>query len=71
MDSPRGPAFQPQARWSDPEGWARRARPCTFDRCDSAGECDGRESAIAVAVPAFALLVLLVTLRRRERQHPH
>ena len=23
MDSPRGPAFQPQGRWSDPDGWAR------------------------------------------------
>ncbi len=71
MDSPRGPAFQPQGRWSDPEGWARRAQPCTFDRCDSAGECDGRESAIAVAAPALALLALLVALRRRQRQHPH
>ena len=47
MDSPRGPALQPQGRWSDPDAWARAARPCTFDRCDEAGECDGREVAAA------------------------
>ena len=72
MDSPRGPAFQPQGRWSDPEGWARRARPCTFDRCDELGACDGRESAIAVAAPALALLALFGWgRRRRQRQHRH
>ena len=71
MDSPRGPAFQPQGRWSDPEGWARRARPCTFGRCDELGECDGRESAIAVAAPAFALLALFGWRRRRQRQPRH
>ena len=51
MDSPRGPAFQPQGRWSDPEGWARRARPCTFRGCDEVGECDTPETLAAVAVP--------------------
>lgn len=71
MDSPRGPAFQPQGRWTDPDGWARRARPCTFGRCDELGACDGRESAIGVAAPALALLGLLAWLRRRQRQHPH
>jgi hypothetical protein len=72
MDSPRGPAFQPQGRWSDPDGWARRARPCTFGDCDELGECDGRESAIGVAAPVLALLVLLGWgRRRRQRQHPH
>jgi hypothetical protein len=71
MDSPRGPAFQPQGRWTDPDGWARRARPCTFGRCDELGACDGRESAIGVAAPAVALLGLLAWLRRRQRQHPH
>ena len=50
MDSPRGPAFQPQGRWSDPDGWAAAARPCTGRDCDRRGECDGRETAIA-AVP--------------------
>ena len=47
MDSPRGPAFQPQGRWSDPDGWAAAARPCTRRDCDQRGECDGRETAIA------------------------
>jgi VPS62-like protein len=65
MDSPRGPAFQPQGRWTDPEGWARRARPCTFDRCDEVGECDTRESLIAVAVPALLLGLVLAFARRR------
>jgi VPS62-like protein len=66
MDSPRGPAFQPDGRWSDPEGWARRARPCTFGRCDEVGECDTRESLIGVALPATALLILVGVLRRRS-----
>ena len=47
MSSPRGPAFQPQGRWSNPEGWAAAARPCTREDCDRRGECDGRETAIA------------------------
>lgn len=66
MDSPRGPAFQPQGRWSDPDGWARRARPCTFDRCDAGGECDGRETALTLAAPAFVALILLAWWRRRR-----
>jgi hypothetical protein len=66
MDSPRSPAFQPGGRWSDPEGWARRARPCTFRRCDELGECDSREVLTVAALPAAALLVLL-GLRRRRR----
>jgi hypothetical protein len=73
MDSPRGPAFQPQGRWSDPEGWARRARPCTFDRCDKAGECDTRERLMGVAAPALALLSVLFFARRRssgDAEHP-
>ena len=69
MDSPRGPRFQPQGRWSDPEAWARAARPCTYDRCDEAGECDGRETVLALG----ALLVLAVAagglLRRRSSRH--
>jgi VPS62-like protein len=69
MDSPRSPAFQPQGRWSDPEGWARRARPCTFGRCDEAGDCDTRESLMGVAAPAVALLILLAFARRRSWGH--
>jgi hypothetical protein len=73
MDSPRGPAFQPQGRWSDPEGWARRARPCTFGRCDEAGECDTTETLMGVALPAVVLLIGLGFARRRssgDAEHP-
>jgi hypothetical protein len=65
-DSPRGPAFQPDGRWSDPEGWARRARPCTLKRCDEVGECDARETLAVAALPAAAVLIV-VGLRRRRR----
>jgi hypothetical protein len=73
MDSPPGPAFQPQGRWSDPDAWARAARPCTRDRCDEAGECDGRETAIALAAPLVVALTVLALLRRRssrDAEHP-
>jgi hypothetical protein len=74
MDSPRGPAFQPQARWSDPEGWARRARPCTLRRCDEVGECDTPETLTAVALPAALALLIVAGVRRRrsswDAEHP-
>ena len=66
MDSPRGPAFQPQGRWTDPDAWAAAARPCTFGGCDELGECDGRETALALAAP-LALLVVLGAWWRRRR----
>ena len=50
MDSPRGPAFQPQGRWSDPDAWAAAAEPCRARRCDELGECDDRETAIAAVL---------------------
>jgi hypothetical protein len=78
MDSPRGPAFQPQGRWSDPAGWAPRARPCTRRDCDRRGECDGRETAMAAVLAGLGFLwALWLGLRRallagageRQRQH--
>jgi VPS62-like protein len=66
MDSPRGPAFQPQGRWSDPEAWARAARRCTLDRCDEVGECDGREVALPLVAPALAALAVIGVRRRRS-----
>jgi hypothetical protein len=73
MDSPRGPAFQPQGRWSDPSGWAARARPCTRRDCDDRGECDGRETAMAAVLAGFGLLwalwMGLRRMRRAELQH--
>jgi hypothetical protein len=65
--SPRGPAFQPQGRWADPNGWARRARPCTFDRCDELGECDGGETLLACVVIAEPVVALLGWWWRRRR----
>jgi Vacuolar protein sorting-associated protein 62 len=67
--SPRGPAFQPQGRWSDPDGWARQARPCTFGRCDERGECDGVETAMmGGAVGAVAVGGVFVWRRGRRRR---
>ena len=65
MDSPRGPAFQPQGRWSDPDAWAQAARPCTFSGCDEVGECDGVETALAVGGALAALVVGVWWWRRR------
>jgi len=67
QSSPRGPAFQPQGRWSDPGAFAARARACTRGRCDERGECDGREVALAGgAAVALGVLVLLGARRRRR-----
>ena len=56
MDSPRGPAFQPQGRWADPSAWAAAARSCTRRDCDERGECDGRETAIAGGLACVGVL---------------
>ncbi len=66
MDSPRGPAFQPD-RW-DAAGWAAAARPCTREDCDERGECDGRETAIAAVLAVLGLLVAGVYAGRRLRR---
>jgi Vacuolar protein sorting-associated protein 62 len=72
MDSPRGPAFQPQGRWSDPDGWAARARPCTHRDCTTLGTCDGPERRNAgLGAGAIALAVAAVAAgawRRRPRR---
>ncbi len=67
MDSPRGPAFQPQGRWSDPAAWAAAARPCTRRDCDERGECDGRETASAALLAALGLLGAGLSGGRRLR----
>ena len=66
MDSPRGPAFQPD-RW-DAAGWAAAARPCTREDCDERGECDGRETAIAALLALLGVLVAGVYAERRLRR---
>jgi hypothetical protein len=70
QSSPRGPAFQPQGRWSDPDGWAAAARPCTGRRCVELGACDGREDALGAAAIAAPILLLVIAWRRRRvRNH--
>jgi hypothetical protein len=68
QDSPRGPAFQPQGRWSDPAGWAARAAPCTGRRCVRVGACDGRETAMEAALLFPAAFVGVGMWRRRRRR---
>jgi len=65
MDSPRGPAYQ----HTDPEAFADAARPCTFDRCDEAGECDSRVVLLPLAAPALAALAVIGLRRRRSSRY--
>jgi hypothetical protein len=67
MDAPRGPAFQPQGRWSDPAGWAAAAMPCRARRCDELGECDNRETAIAAVLAGLGVAGAGLYGRRRLR----
>jgi hypothetical protein len=67
MSSPRGPAFQPQGRWTDPDAWAAAARPCTRGDCDERGECDGRETAVATVLAILGMLLALWFGIRRAR----
>ena len=66
-DSPRGPAHQP-GRWDDPEAFARTARRCEAARCDSAGECDARETALTGGALVVGLLLGAGVLVRRRRE---
>jgi hypothetical protein len=66
QSSPRGPAFQPQGRWSDPAGWAAAAHPCTGRRCVEIGACDGRETALSAILIAAPLLLVVLWWRRRN-----
>jgi hypothetical protein len=68
QSSPRGPAFQPDGRWSDPEAWADRARACQA-HCDQVDECDGGETALgAVGVAALVGAGGFGWHRRRRRR---
>jgi hypothetical protein len=68
MDSPRGPAFEPQRPWSDPDAWAAAARSCTRLDCDRRGECDGAETAMAGGLAAIGLIWALLFGTRRMRR---
>jgi len=67
-DSPRGPAFQPSGRWSDPTAWARSARSCTREDCNAVGECDQPETALAGGLALGAALLALLYGWRRSRR---
>lgn len=68
QDSPRGPAFQAQGRWSDPDAWADHARSCHAG-CNHVDECDGREQAVGMGgVLALLGAVALGRRTRRRRQ---
>jgi hypothetical protein len=67
MDSPRGPAFQPQGRWSDPAAWAAGAHTCTRRDCNELGECDGRETLVAAILAALGVLGAGLFAARRLR----
>ena len=68
QDSPFGPAFQAQGRWSDPDGWSRAARTCQAG-CDELGECDRREKLLGLGgCLAGAGLIGLGWLRHRRRR---
>ncbi len=68
QSSPLGPAFQSQGRWSDPEGWARAARPCTGRRCVAVGACDGAETALGGGAAALLLVAVGLWAWRRRRR---
>jgi hypothetical protein len=68
MDSPPGPARQPQGRWSNPAAWAATARPCTRLDCNRRGECDERETAMAAGLALIGLAGALVFGVRRMRR---
>jgi MYXO-CTERM domain-containing protein len=67
QSSPQGPAFQPDGRWSDPEGWADAARDCQA-HCDRVDECDGGETALGAGGAAALVGVAAVGWRRRRRR---
>jgi hypothetical protein len=67
QSSPRGPAFQRQGRWSDPEGWADAARGCQAD-CDRVDECDDGETALGAGSVATLAGVGALAWRRRRRR---
>ena len=66
QSSPRGPAFQKQGRWSDPDGWADAARDCQAP-CDRVDECDAAETALGAGSVAALAGAGAFAWRRRRR----
>ena len=52
---------------TDPEAFARTARPCTRRRCVAVGACDGPETALSLGAVALAVLAGFGVWRRRRR----
>ena len=67
QSSPRGPAFQPDGRWSDPEAWADTARDCQA-HCNQVDECDGGEKALGAGGAATLVGAAVLGWRRRRRR---
>lgn len=67
QDSPRGPAFQPNGRWSNPDAWAAAARDCQAG-CNSEDECDTPEKLLGAGGAAALAAVAAVGWRRRRKQ---
>jgi hypothetical protein len=68
QDSPRGPAFQPNVRFDDPDAWAHEARDCQAE-CNSVDKCDTPETLMGGGALAFAgAAAATLAIRRRKRQ---
>ncbi len=67
QDSPRGPAFQPDGRWSDPEDWAKAARDCQAG-CNREDECDTPEKLLGATGAAAGAGAAALGWRRRRRR---
>jgi hypothetical protein len=67
QDSPRGPTFQPNDRFDDPDAWARGARDCQAD-CNTIDKCDTSETVMgAGALAAAGAGAAALAIRRRRR----
>jgi hypothetical protein len=68
QDSPRGPAFQPDGRWSDLDGWAKKARDSRPTATGST-KCDTPETALGAGagVGAAGLAGAALALARRRK----
>jgi Vacuolar protein sorting-associated protein 62 len=64
QDSPPGPAFQDNPRWTDPDAFASAARGCQAS-CNHVNACDAPERGIALAAAAIPAALLLLLRRRR------
>jgi hypothetical protein len=67
MDSPRGPAFQPDGRFGDPDGWADAARACQAN-CNEVDECDTPETLLGAGGAGGLLALAAATVWRRRRR---